>query len=109
MLAPELTPDSTRSGGPGMTLRTPMMTQSVGVPRTAKWRSPIFRKRSGSDSDSEWAKPDWSVSGATTQTSSDSWRAMRSSDGQALGVDAVVIGEKYAHAHFVSSFSSPPL
>src|SRR5690606_12835304 len=34
---------------------------------------------SGSDSDSECAKPDWSVSGATTQTSSVGVRAMRSS------------------------------
>src|SRR5690606_39482590 len=34
--------------------------------------------RSGSDSDSECAKPDWSVSGATTHTSSVNCRAIRS-------------------------------
>ena len=48
-----------------------MMTQSVGVPFTAKCRSPIWRSRSGSLSDSECDTPDWSCSGAITQTSSD--------------------------------------
>ena len=48
-----------------------MMTQSLGVPRSAKRRSPISRSRSGSFSDSECDRPDWSVSGATTQTSSE--------------------------------------
>ena len=47
-----------------------MMTQSVGVPRTAKARSSMLRMRKGSCSDSEWLAPDWLVSGATTQTSS---------------------------------------
>jgi len=58
--------------------REPMMTQSVGVPRTAKWRGPTSRNRSGSFSDSECETPDWSSSGATTQTSSDSARAISS-------------------------------
>src|SRR5208283_2417472 len=35
--------------------------------------------RSGSESDSEWATPDWSVSGATTKTSSENSRAIFSS------------------------------
>ena len=47
-----------------------MMTLSVGVPRTAKARSSIWRRRSGSCSVSEWLAPDWLVSGATTHTSS---------------------------------------
>src|SRR5947209_8660484 len=54
--------------------RAPMMTQSVGVPLTAKWRSPIARSRSGSLRDSECDTPDWSYSGAITQMSSDSAR-----------------------------------
>src|SRR5689334_669535 len=58
--------------------RAPMMTQSVGVPRTAKWRGPTSRSRSGSFSDSECETPDWSSSGATSQTSSDSARAISS-------------------------------
>src|SRR5690348_14260255 len=56
--------------------RTPMMTQSVGVPLMAKRRSSTVRMRSGSLSDSECETPDWSNSGATTQTSSDSARAI---------------------------------
>ena len=60
-----------------------MMTQSVGVPLTAKWRGEILRSRSGSFSVSEWATPDWSVSGATTQTSSVNSRAIASSDREA--------------------------
>ena len=74
------TPDSTRSGGlSAMIFRTPMMTQSVGVPLTAKWRGLISRRRSGSLSDSECATPDWSLSGATTTTSSLSSAAIVSS------------------------------
>ena len=55
-----------------------MMTQSVGVPRTAKWLGPTSRRRSGSFSESECDTPDWSSSGATTQTSSDNARAISS-------------------------------
>src|SRR5215475_1493907 len=51
-----------------------MITQSVGVPFTAKRRSPISRSRSGSLSESEWETPDWSNSGAITQTSPESAR-----------------------------------
>ena len=80
-----------------MILRTPMITQSVGVPCTAKWRGPISRSRSGLLSDSEWATPDWSVSGATTKTSSDSSLRDRLQNLQARRVDAVVIGEQDAH------------
>jgi hypothetical protein len=46
--------------------RTPKMTQSVGVPRTAKRQSVTCRKHSGSLSESKWATPDWSYSGAIT-------------------------------------------
>ena len=56
--------------------RTPMMTQSVGVPFTAKRRSSTSRSRSGSLSESECDTPDWSNSGATIHTSSDSARAI---------------------------------
>src|SRR5271156_919256 len=76
---PRLTPERTRSGGwSAMIFLTPMMTQSVGVPFKAKWRGPTSRRRSGSLRDSEWATPDWSLSGATTVTSSDSSRAIDS-------------------------------
>src|ERR1700677_4064722 len=61
-----------------MIFLTPMMTQSVGVPFKAKWRGPISRKRSGSLRESEGATPDWSLSGATTVTSSDSSPAIDS-------------------------------
>src|ERR1700730_15780769 len=54
------------------------MTQSVGVPFTAKCRSEILRRRNGSLRVSEWATPDWSYSGATTKISSDRVLAMRS-------------------------------
>ena len=56
--------------------RTPRITQSDGVPFTAKRFSEICRRRKGSFKDSECETPDWSVSGATTQTSSDSVFAM---------------------------------
>ena len=74
-----------------------MMTQSVGVPRRAKCLSQILRSRSGSFRVSEWASPLWSVSGATTQTSSDSVAGDALQSRQALGVDAVVIGQQDAH------------
>jgi hypothetical protein len=38
--------------------REPMITQSVGVPRTAKWRGPTSRSRNGSFSDNECETPD---------------------------------------------------
>src|SRR5215831_9168405 len=56
--------------------REAMMTQSVGVPLTAKRRSATGRSRKGSLSESECDTPDWSYSGATTQTSSESARAI---------------------------------
>src|SRR3972149_5135667 len=57
--------------------RTAMMTQSVGVPLIPKRRSSTLRRGSGSLSESECETPDWSNSGATIQTSSDSACAMR--------------------------------
>ena len=74
-----------------------MMTQSVGVPLTAKRRSPTWRSRSGSLSDSECDTPDWSNSGATTQTSSDSARRDLLADIEARRMDAVVVGDQNAH------------
>ena len=55
-----------------------MMTQSVGVPRTAKCFGATSRKRSGSFIDIECETPDWSSSGATIHTSSESARAISS-------------------------------
>ena len=46
-----------------------IMTQSVGVPRTAKRRSPASLMRKGSVRVSECEAPLCSLSGATTQTS----------------------------------------
>ena len=73
-----------------------MMTQSVGVPLTAKRRSPTGRSRSGSLSESECDTPDWSYSGATIQTSSESARDLGAGV-EALRVDAVVVGDEDAH------------
>ncbi len=73
-----------------------IITQSVGVPVTAKRRLSISRRRSGMVSVSECEAPDCSVSGATTQTSSDSARAMFSAATKPGGVDAVVIGDQDA-------------
>ena len=74
-----------------------MMTQSVGVPFTAKCRSEISRRRSGSLSESECETPLWSVSGATTQTSSESCARDRFERLEARRVNAVVVGAEDAH------------
>ena len=58
----------------------------------------ISRRRSGSLSESECETPLWSVSGATTQTSSESWRAIALQGLQARRMDAVVVGAEDAHA-----------
>src|SRR3954466_14758901 len=80
MLLPWLMPESTRSTGRSlMTCWIASSTQSVGVPSTAKWHSPSRRMRKGRFRVSECPVPLWFISGATTQTSSLSWRAMRSS------------------------------
>ncbi|GJD76140.1 hypothetical protein CFIICLFH_4390 [Methylobacterium goesingense] len=55
-----------------------MITQSDGVPFTAKRFSATWRRRKGSFSERECETPDWSVSGATTQTSSEMARAIPS-------------------------------
>ena len=60
-------------------LASAIITASVGVPRTAKRRSPKPRSRSGGVSVSEWPAPDCSSAGATTQMSSDSVAAIASS------------------------------
>src|SRR5579883_1079432 len=75
-LPPALMPDRTRVGGlPLMIDLMARSTQSVGVPSTAKRRGLILRMRSGRRSVSEWLAPLCSCSGATTQTSGQSWRA----------------------------------
>src|SRR6266851_2997463 len=51
-------------------------TQSVGVPSSANLASLTSRQRIGRDSDSEWPAPLWLTSGATTQTSLESWVAI---------------------------------
>src|SRR3954466_9850516 len=56
--------------------RQPIITQSVGVPLTAKRFSAMARSRSGEVKVRECEAPDCSFSGATTQTSSDRLRAI---------------------------------
>ena len=51
-------------------------TQSVGVPSSANLASLTSRQRIGRDIDSEWPAPLWLTSGATTQTSLESWVAI---------------------------------
>ena len=80
-----------------MMWRAPMMTQSVGVPFTAYLRSPTWRSRSGSLSESECDTPDWSYSGATTVTSSDSRARDRLQRPEPRRVDAVIVGDEDAH------------
>ena len=93
-----------------MMWRTPMMTQSVGVPFTAKWRREISRRRSGSLRESECETPLWSVSGATTQTSSESCSGDRFQDFQPGRVDAVVVGAQDAHDQAcLSILTKPPM
>src|SRR5579885_664179 len=53
---------------------TESRTQSGGVPSTANRRGPSLRTRSGRCSVSEWLAPLCSSSGATVQTSRQSWR-----------------------------------
>ena len=74
-----------------------MITQSVGVPLTAKCLSATSRSRSGSLSDSECDTPDWSLSGATIQTSSDRVARDFFAGLEARRMDAVVIGDEDAH------------
>src|SRR5436190_10698369 len=77
MLVPRLTPDSTMSGGRAFSrCLTANSTQSVGVPSTANLVAPISRARIGRVIDSEWPAPLWLNSGATTQTSLESWLAI---------------------------------
>ena len=68
--------------------------------------------------DSEWPAPLWLNSGATTQTSLDSWVAISISASRPGRVDAVVVGDEDARArevrelHFVSGpgiVVSPPM
>ena len=59
-----------------MKWRTPMITQSVGVPRMMKVRSAICLQRSGSCSVIECEAPLWFTSGAKVQTSEDSFSAI---------------------------------
>ena len=77
---PRFTPESTRSGLPPSTSScTASMTQSVGVPETAKVLGSSRRTRTGSVRVSRRDAPDCSVSGAQTQTSSVRRLAIRTS------------------------------
>ena len=68
--APRFTPDSTTSGRASfIRWLTAIATQSPGVPRTAKRRSPLRCTRSGSCRLSECDVPLWSSAGATIHTS----------------------------------------
>src|SRR3569833_2212052 len=76
MLVPRLTPDRTMSGLRSFSrCLTANSTQSVGVPSIAYLVSLTSRARIGMMIDSEWPAPLWLNSGATTQTSLDSWVA----------------------------------
>src|SRR5665213_3337273 len=80
MLEPRLTPERTSVGFLSVMIwATPIITQSVGVPASAKRFSSTLRRRSGSVSVNECEAPDCSVSGATTHTSSEISRAIFSS------------------------------
>ena len=83
-----------------------MMTQSVGVPFTAKRRSPIWRSLSGSLSESECETPDWSYSGATIHTSSDKARAISS---QASSPAALMPSSLVMRMRIHSIALSPPM
>src|SRR6185312_21974 len=77
MLVPRLTPDSTMSGLRSFSrCLTANSTQSVGVPSIAYLVSLTSRARIGLMIDNEWPAPLWLNSGATTQTSLDSWVAI---------------------------------
>ena len=92
-------PDRISSGGCSFRIcRQAIITQSVGVPLTAKRRSAIWRRRSGEVRVSECDAPDCSFSGATTQTSSLKAPGDFFGDGKARRMDAVVIGDQDAHA-----------
>ena len=94
-----------------MMWRTPMMTQSVGVPFTAKCFGVTSRRRSGSFSESECETPDWSVSGATIHTSSDSARAIFSHTSRpgAWMPSSLVIEDAHHVTVFSITRSSPPM
>src|SRR6476661_6204037 len=77
MLVPRLTPDRTMSGLRSLSrCLTANSTQSVGVPSIAYLVLLTSRARIGLMIDSEWPAPLWLNSGATTQTSLDSWVAI---------------------------------
>ena len=56
---------------------------------------------------SEWEAPDCSVSGATTQTSSDRGAGDFFGDGKARRMNAVVIGDQDAHQAFAITVLPP--
>ena len=62
-----------------MTVRSAIITESVGVPVTAKRRSPSFCRRTGRVRVSEWPAPDCSSDGAQIQISSENCSAISSS------------------------------
>src|SRR6185369_11976043 len=80
MLVPRLTPENTTWGLRSFSrCLAANSTQSVGVPSTANLVSLIWRARIGWLIDSEWPAPLWLNSGATIQTSLDSWLAISAS------------------------------
>ena len=120
MLVPRLTPDRTMSGLRSFSrCLTANSTQSVGVPSMANLVSLTSRARIGREIDSEWPAPLWLNSGATTQTSLDSWRRDLDQRLEPRRMDAVVVGDEDARArelgklHFAFTgpgiVSSPPM
>ena len=90
-------------GASFITCAQAIITQSVGVPVTAKRFVSISRRRSGRVSVSECEAPDCSVSGATTQTSSRQGAGDFLRRNQSRRVDAVIVGDQDAH-----HVNSPP-
>src|SRR5690242_19539296 len=101
MLEPRLTPERRRVGGDSfITWAQAIITQSVGVPVTAKRFGSIWRSRRGRVRVSECEAPDCSVSGATTHTSSLKARAIFS---------AAASPGAWMPSSFVTRMRMPPL
>ncbi len=100
-------PDSTRSGGwSSMKWRTAMMTQSVGVPRRTKVRSPVWRTRSGSCSVIECEAPRLVLFRRDDPHVGGNLLGDAAQDVHALGADAVVVGDEDAHAQAAFSITA---
>ena len=92
-----------------MMWRTAMITQSVGVPFTAYCCGPDFAQAQRIVERQRMRDAGLSVSGATTQTSSDKARAISSQTFKPRRMNAVVVGDKDAHYLVFSILFMPPI